>query len=60
VFHVGSPYNVSAGHGSANIDHLVSHYREKAFKDEEEKQQKVKEGIPLGRQVVERETVKGR
>lgn len=59
VFHVGSPYNVSAGNGSANIDGLVAHYREKAFKEEEEKLQKIKDGVPLGRQEVERATVKG-
>lgn len=50
---------MSAGNGSANIDGLVAHYREKAFKEEEEKLQKIKNGVPLGRQEVERATVKG-
>ena len=39
-----SPYNVRAGWGSANLDQVIAHFRDKAFKEEEEKLQKMKEG----------------
>lgn len=44
VFNVGSQIAVPAGHGSANLDKLIAHYKEKAFTEEEEKMQKMKEG----------------
>ena len=42
-FNVGSPINVPAGH-YANMDKLVAHYKEKQFKEEEEKRALMKEG----------------
>ena len=38
----GSPYNVPAGHGSANLEHLVAFYKEKFIKEETEKIEKLK------------------
>lgn len=38
----GSPYNVPAGHGSANLEHLVAMYKEKFHKEEAEKIEKLK------------------
>jgi hypothetical protein len=38
----GSPYNVPAGHGSANIEKLVEMYKEKFHKDEAEKVERMK------------------
>ncbi|KAI9756157.1 MAG: hypothetical protein M4579_003970 [Chaenotheca gracillima] len=35
IFNTGSPYNVPAGHGGGNIDHLIAHY-EKRNRDVEE------------------------
>jgi len=38
----GSPYNVPAGHGSANLEHLVTFYKDKFIKEEREKIEKLK------------------
>jgi len=38
----GSPYNVPAGHGSANLEHLVTFYKDKFIKEESEKIEKLK------------------
>jgi len=38
-----SPWNVVAGHGTANIDALVAKYQKEAYEDNEKKLQQVKE-----------------
>lgn len=43
-FGAGSPVNVAAGQGGANIDKLIAHYREKQFQEEKEKLQKQRDG----------------
>ena len=43
VFNMGSPIAIPAGHGT-NLDKLIAHFKEKAFKEEEEKLQRMKEG----------------
>ena len=42
-FNFGSPWNVPAGHGSANVDHVIAKYEKEAFEDNERKMQQVRE-----------------
>nr|OQO20533.1 hypothetical protein B0A51_11507 [Rachicladosporium sp. CCFEE 5018] len=37
IFNTGSPYNVPAGHGSANIDQLIAKYQKESNEAQEEK-----------------------
>lgn len=43
IFNTGSPWNVPAGHGGANIDHLIAKYEKEAFEQNERKHQEIKE-----------------
>lgn len=43
IFNVSSPWNVPAGHGGANLDHLIAKYEKEAFDQNERKLQEVKE-----------------
>lgn len=43
IFNVSSPWNVPAGHGGANLDHLIAKYEKEAFEQNERKLQEVKE-----------------
>lgn len=40
---MSSPWNVPAGHGGANLDHLIAKYEKEAFEQNERKLQEVKE-----------------
>lgn len=44
VFNTGSPYNVPAGHGGANLDKLIAHYENKNFEEQAKKLQALREG----------------
>ncbi|KAI9722597.1 MAG: hypothetical protein M1812_001528 [Candelaria pacifica] len=44
IFNTGSPWNVPAGHGGANLDALIAHYEKKNAEDEERKMKRLKEG----------------
>ncbi|KAI9702055.1 MAG: hypothetical protein M1836_001399 [Candelina mexicana] len=44
IFNTGSPWNVPAGHGGANLDSLIAHYEKKNAENEEQKIKKLKEG----------------
>jgi len=39
----GSPWNVPAGHGSANIDQVIEKYRKEAFEENERRLQQLRE-----------------
>lgn len=41
---MSSPISVPPGHSSGSMDQLIAHYREKAFSEEEEKMQMMREG----------------
>lgn len=43
IVNTGSPWNVPAGHGSANIDGLIAKYQKEAFARNEEKLAQVQE-----------------
>jgi hypothetical protein len=43
IFNTGSPWNVPAGQGGANIDHLIAKYEKEAFEQNERKHQEIKE-----------------
>ena len=42
-FNHGSPWNVPAGQGSANIDKVIAKYEQEAFSENEKKVQQLKE-----------------
>ncbi|KAK5127040.1 hypothetical protein LTR85_008399 [Meristemomyces frigidus] len=42
-FNVGSPWNVPAGQGSANIDHVIAKYEQEAFAENDRKLQQLRE-----------------
>ncbi len=44
IFNTGSPWNVPAGHGGANLDSLIAHYEKKNADAEEQKMKTLKEG----------------
>ncbi|KAK3063281.1 hypothetical protein LTS18_001686 [Coniosporium uncinatum] len=44
TFNVGSPYNVPAGHGGANIERVVAHYEKLAYEENARKLQAMKDG----------------
>jgi hypothetical protein len=44
AFNFGSPYNISAGQGSANLSALVRHYDEKEQRQEEARLRRMKDG----------------
>ncbi|KAF2173208.1 hypothetical protein M409DRAFT_62782 [Zasmidium cellare ATCC 36951] len=37
IFNTGSPWNVPAGHGSANLDHLIAKYEKEAYEENDRK-----------------------
>merc|ERR1712137_83263 len=43
IFNTGSPWNVPAGQGGANIDHLIAKYEKEAYEANEKKHQQIKE-----------------
>ncbi|KAM0718741.1 hypothetical protein Q7P37_005812 [Cladosporium fusiforme] len=43
IFNVSSPWNVPAGQGGANLDHLIAKYEKEAFEQNERKLQEVRE-----------------
>jgi hypothetical protein len=43
IFNTGSPWNVPAGQGGANIDHLIAKYEKEAYEQNERRHQEVKE-----------------
>ena len=42
-FNTGSPWNVPAGNGSANIDRVIAKYEQESFVENEKKLQQLKE-----------------
>ncbi|KAI9657643.1 MAG: hypothetical protein M1821_002819 [Bathelium mastoideum] len=50
----GSPWNVPAGHGSANMDTLIAHYQKKNFEENERKLQALRDGTLDAEQPVRR------
>ena len=49
-FNTGSPWNVPAGHGSINIDHVIAKYEKEAFAEQEKRLQQLREGsVPAER-----------
>ena len=44
LFNTGSPWNVPAGQGGANLDKLIAHYEKKNFEEEEKKMRTLREG----------------
>ena len=47
-FNVGSPWNVPAGHGFANIDELIKKYEKENFEANEKKLQQLRENkVPV-------------
>lgn len=44
IFNTGAPWNVPAGHGSANIESVVAKYEKEAFEENEKKLQQLREG----------------
>ncbi len=46
IFNTGSPYNVPAGQGSANLDKLIAHYERKNAEEENRKVRIMREGGP--------------
>ncbi|KAK0265341.1 hypothetical protein LTR91_010575 [Friedmanniomyces endolithicus] len=42
-FNVGSPYNVPAGQGSANLDHVIAKFERESYADNERKLKQLKE-----------------
>lgn len=43
AFNIGSPWNVPAGQGGANIDHVIAKYRQEAYEENEKKLQQIRE-----------------
>ncbi|KAI9838687.1 MAG: hypothetical protein M1819_005001 [Sarea resinae] len=50
IFNTGSPYNVPAGHGGANIDKAIAHYEAANAAEEERKHKSLAEGTTEQRQ----------
>lgn len=44
LFNTGSPWNIPAGQGGANLDKLIAHYERKNFEEEEKKVRTLREG----------------
>lgn len=44
IFNTGSPWNVPAGQGGANLDKLIAHYEKKNYDEEERKLRTLREG----------------
>lgn len=42
-FNVGAPWNVPAGHGSANIDAVIAKYEKEAYEENERKLKQLRE-----------------
>lgn len=54
IFNTGSPWNVPAGQGGANIDHLIAKYEKEAYEQNEKKHQEVRENrVPREQPVVD-------
>ncbi|KAK4507224.1 hypothetical protein PRZ48_000959 [Zasmidium cellare] len=48
AFNTGSPFNVPAGHGSANLDHLIAKYEKEAYEENERKLKQLRENnVPV-------------
>ncbi|KAK3670546.1 hypothetical protein LTR78_009514 [Recurvomyces mirabilis] len=48
AFNIGSPWNVPAGQGSANIDHVIAKYEKEAYEANEKKLQQVRvNAVPI-------------
>ncbi|KAI9809068.1 MAG: hypothetical protein M1825_002357 [Sarcosagium campestre] len=47
TFNTGSPYNVVAGQGGGNIDHMVEYYRNESMENEEMKLKKLEAKLRL-------------
>lgn len=43
TFNTGAPWNVPAGHGSANIEKVIAKYEKEAFEEQAKKLEQVKE-----------------
>lgn len=43
MMNVGSPFNVPAGHGSANIDKAIAKFEKEAYEDNERRLQALRE-----------------
>ncbi|GIZ40135.1 hypothetical protein CKM354_000348700 [Cercospora kikuchii] len=53
IVNASSPWNVRAGHGSANLDELIAKYEKEAVEENERKLQQVKENkVPVEQPVV--------
>ncbi|KAI9798426.1 MAG: hypothetical protein M1833_004820 [Piccolia ochrophora] len=59
TFNVGSPYNVVAGHGGANLDKLMEHYQRENRECEERKLRKLEQRTRLQKEEREGRNVKG-
>lgn len=44
IFNTGSPWNIPAGQGGANLDKLIAHYEKKNWEAEEAKVKFMREG----------------
>ena len=44
IFNTGSPYNVPAGQGGANLDALIAHYKKKNAEHDAAKLKEMREG----------------
>lgn len=44
IFNTGSPWNIPAGQGGANLDKLIAHYEKKNVEAEERKVKTLREG----------------
>ncbi|KAI5370249.1 Putative NADH-ubiquinone oxidoreductase 17.8kDa subunit [Septoria linicola] len=54
LVNAASPYNVRAGHGSANVDELIAKYEKEAVEENERKLKQLKDNsVPVERPVVQ-------
>ncbi|MCJ1363447.1 hypothetical protein MMC16_002554 [Acarospora aff. strigata] len=58
IFNTGSPWNIPAGQGGANLDKLIAHYEKKNYEAEEKKVRTLREGLkePDPNEIVRRGT----
>ena len=48
IFNTGSPWNVPAGHGSANLDTLIAKYEKEAYEENDRKLKQLRDNnVPV-------------
>ncbi|KAK5117653.1 hypothetical protein LTR62_005076 [Meristemomyces frigidus] len=58
AFNIGSPWNVPAGQGGANIEHVIAKYRQEAYEENEKKLQQIRENNVPAEQPMEHTLIK--